>query len=179
MHVGGRVTRGGVVRPGGQERDHVVLDDRLHLGDRFRGGRRGGPDRVHRFGRHGPGFGGRLQDQRLDPGPQLVLVRIAPDPAHLGPCIALDHMLYPRASLTQTGPAPGLAVTDGRISPVTLVSAVCPGRLAVASAPPGERKRPGGARRRASRPARPAARSAGPRSPRWLPAPPWPARTGP
>ena len=38
-----------------------------------------------------PAVGVRLQHERLDPAPQLVLVRLAPDAAHLGKGVALDH----------------------------------------------------------------------------------------
>jgi hypothetical protein len=37
VHPGGRRARLGVVRPGGQEGDHVVVGDRLHRGDRLGG----------------------------------------------------------------------------------------------------------------------------------------------
>ena len=94
VHVGGGLARGGVVRPRGQERDHVVLGDRLHRGHRLRRGRRRGAHRVHRLGRHGPGLRVRLQHQGLHLAPQLVLVCLAPDPAHLGPRVPLDHTLY-------------------------------------------------------------------------------------
>src|SRR6185312_6727914 len=33
----------------------------------------------------------RLEDQHLHPAPQLVLVRVAPDPPHLGQRVPLDH----------------------------------------------------------------------------------------
>ncbi len=40
VHAGRGRARGGVVRPGGQERDHVVVGHRLHRGDCLRGRRR-------------------------------------------------------------------------------------------------------------------------------------------
>ena len=52
VHVGGGLARGGLIGPGGQERDHVVLGDRLDLGDGFGRGRRRG---AHRFDRRLPG----------------------------------------------------------------------------------------------------------------------------
>ncbi len=46
-------------------------------------GGRGGAHRLDRVGGYDAGGGVRLQHERLDPAPQLVLVRLAPDPAHL------------------------------------------------------------------------------------------------
>jgi hypothetical protein len=92
VDVSSRVARVGVVGPGGQERDDVVLGHRLDRGDRLGGGRRGGPHRRDRVGGHDARPGVRLEHQRLDPAPQLVLVRVAPDAAHLGQGVALDHL---------------------------------------------------------------------------------------
>ena len=47
----------------------------------------------------------RLQHQGLDPAPQLVLVGLAPDPAHLGPGVPLDHASHPAARLCRSQPA--------------------------------------------------------------------------
>ena len=54
VHVGGGLARLGVVGPGAQERDHVVLGDRLDLGDRLRGRRRGVAYRLDRSLRGSP-----------------------------------------------------------------------------------------------------------------------------
>ena len=54
----------------------------------------GGGRVAHRLddvGGHPAGGRVRLQDQRLHPAPELVLVLVAPDPAHLGERVALDH----------------------------------------------------------------------------------------
>ena len=91
VHVGRGLARLGVVGPGGEERDHVVLGDRLDLGDRLRGRRRRG---AHRLDRRWPAPCRPRRAPRaraLDPAPQLVLVRLAPDPAHLRQRVALDH----------------------------------------------------------------------------------------
>ena len=54
----------------------------------------GGAARAHRLdavGGHDAGLGVRLEHEHLDLAPQLVLVGLAPDPAHLGQGVALDH----------------------------------------------------------------------------------------
>ena len=76
--------------------------DRLDLGDRLGGRRRRGAHRLDAVGRDRAGGGVRLEHQRLDPAPQLVLVRLAPDPAHLGQRVALDHPVYPAAAAAGT-----------------------------------------------------------------------------
>src|SRR4029078_2295848 len=81
----------GVVRPGGQEGDHVVVGDRLHRGDRLRGWWWGRTDGFHALGRHRAPPRPRLEDHHLHPAQQLVLVRVAPDPPHLGQRVPLDH----------------------------------------------------------------------------------------
>ena len=91
MHVGGGRAGGGVVGPRGQERDHVVISDGLHRGYRLGSGRWGRTNRLHALGRHRARPGLRLQDEHLHPAPQLVLVRLAPDPPHLGQRVPIDH----------------------------------------------------------------------------------------
>ena len=91
VHPGRGRPRLGVVRPGGQEGDHVVIGDRLDRGYRLGGGRLGRTDGFHAHRRHRARPGLRLQDEHLHPAPQLVLVRLAPDPPHLGQRVPLDH----------------------------------------------------------------------------------------
>ena len=96
MDVGGGLARRGVVRPGGQERDHVVAGDGLQRGDRLRASAAAPPATgADGVGGHGAGLGVRGQHERLDLAPELVLVRLAPDVAHLGQGVALDHGFYP------------------------------------------------------------------------------------
>ena len=91
MDVGGGRARLGIVRPGGEERDHVVLGHRFDLGHRLRGRRRRGADRADRLGRHRPRPRVGLEHQGLHPAPELVLVGLGPDPAHLRQRVPVDH----------------------------------------------------------------------------------------
>ena len=84
----------GVVRPRGEEGDDVVLRRLLDLRDPLRGRRRGVAHRLDDVGGHPPRGGVRLEHERLDPAPERVLVLVAPDPAHLGERVALDHRGY-------------------------------------------------------------------------------------
>ena len=91
VHVRGGRPGLGVVGPRGEEGDDVVLRRLLDLGDPLRRRRRRVAHRLDDVGGHPPRGGVRLQDQRLHPAPELVLVLVAPDPAHLGERVALDH----------------------------------------------------------------------------------------
>ncbi len=91
VHPRRRLARLGVVRPGRQEGDDVVLGDRLDLGDRLGRGRGGAPHRLDAVGGYDARVRVRLEHQHLDRAPQLVLVGLAPDPPHLGQGVALDH----------------------------------------------------------------------------------------
>ena len=91
VHVRGRRAGLGVVRPRGEEGDDVVLRRLLDLGDPLGRRRRRVAHRLDDVGGHPARGGVRLQDERLDPAPQLVLVLVAPDPPHLRERVALDH----------------------------------------------------------------------------------------
>src|SRR5215472_17002027 len=78
-------------------------------GDRLRGRGWRGPDRGDAPGwddarsRVGP------ENGRLHPAPELVLVLLAPDPAHLGQRVTLDHWLILPRRGDQPGRPPGAA----------------------------------------------------------------------
>jgi hypothetical protein len=91
VHVGGRRPGRRVVGPGGEEGDDVVLRRLLDLRDPLGRRRRRVTHRLDDVGRHPSGGRVRLEHQRLDAAPELVLVLVAPDPAHLGERVALDH----------------------------------------------------------------------------------------
>ena len=93
VHPAGR--RPNVLGHRSRERDHVVLGDLFNFFDSgnvegaalanvARGLLRNDPRRSHRVG-----------GSRLDEQPGLVATLVAPDPAHLRVCVALDHALYP------------------------------------------------------------------------------------
>src|ERR1022692_2571070 len=98
MDKGGRRPRDGVVGPRGQERDDVVTGDGLQGGDRLGRWRGRGPDRLHAVRRDRARPRVLRKHQGLDLAPQLVLVCLAPDTAHLGQGVTLDHTLYPAAT---------------------------------------------------------------------------------
>ena len=110
MHVRRRFSRLRVVGPGAEERDDIVLGGGLDLGDGFRGRWLCPPDRFDCVARHPTGVGVRRQDEGLDPAPQLVLVRLAPDGTHLRQRVALDHARHCRARPVRT---PSRLQTDG------------------------------------------------------------------
>src|SRR5258706_7128973 len=91
--VSGPPAGGGFAGPGGEKGDHVVVRDSLDRGDRLRRWRRSGPDWPDAPGGNYSSRRVRLEDEGFDPAPQLVLVRLAPDPAHLGQRVTLDHGL--------------------------------------------------------------------------------------
>ena len=106
VHVSGGLAGRGVVRPRRQERDHVMAGDRLQGLDGLRGRRRRGRNRRDRLFRHRARPGMRGQHQGLHLAPELVLVRLAPDVAHLWQRVAVYHGLYPAAS-APAGSPPG------------------------------------------------------------------------
>jgi hypothetical protein len=91
VHVGGGGAGLGVVGPGGEERDHVVLGHGLDLGHGLGGRRRRGANRPDRLRGHRPRPGVGLKDKRLHPAPELVLVGLGPDQPHRGQRIPVDH----------------------------------------------------------------------------------------
>src|SRR5215813_7739540 len=91
MHVRGGLARRRVVGPRREEGDNVMIRDGFDRRDPLWRWWRSGPDGPDAVGGHYSGRRVRLEDEGLDPAPQLVLVRFAPDPAHLGQRVALDH----------------------------------------------------------------------------------------
>src|SRR6202042_3623038 len=83
---------------------------------RLAGGRRRLPYRLDAIRRHGARPGLSLQDERLHPGPQFVLVRFAPDAAHLGPRVPADNESdspVPRRGRRPPGPTHAMAHRPG------------------------------------------------------------------
>ena len=98
VHVRGCRARLGVVGPRGEEGDDVVLRRLLDLRHPLRRRWRRIAHRLHDVGRHPPRGRVRLEHQGLHPAPEGVLVLVAPDPAHLGERVALDHRGTARSS---------------------------------------------------------------------------------
>jgi len=69
----------------------MTSSDLLDLIDSFRRGRRRPAYRVHTISGYDARSGVRLEHERLDSAPQLVLVRLGPDAAHLGQRVTTDH----------------------------------------------------------------------------------------
>jgi hypothetical protein len=75
----------------GEESDHLVLDATLDLQDAADVDAGARPDALHGVGRDATSPGVRLAHRELDAEPRLVLRVLAPEPAHGGPRVPLDH----------------------------------------------------------------------------------------
>ena len=111
VHAGGRRPGRRVVRPGGEERDHVVVGDRLRGGDRLRASAaaRPAPARPRpraRCRRSACASSTRVSTRHHS----SYLCSSAPDPPHLGQRVTLDHapiLPYRRSRRLPGGRRPG------------------------------------------------------------------------
>jgi hypothetical protein len=145
MDVGGGLAWGGVIGPRGQERDHVVAGDGFERGNGLWRWRRRRPHRADAACRDRSRRRMRFQDEGLDLPPQVVLVRVTPDAAHLWQRVPVDHVVYPAVTPHLAGPVAARRGRTGAIRPGVTAPASRPGVTA-----PDPPRCPCGTSRRAS-----------------------------